>query len=117
LTQRLLKAAISGAPVPYKTEELQSFAAHCTQKENDVKKVERQLDKSAAALLLSTMIGKEFDAIVTGASDKGTWVRINNPHTEGRLMSGAQGLKVGDRAKVKLVRTDVENGFIDFAKI
>jgi exoribonuclease-2 len=63
------------------------------------------------------MIGSEFDAIVTGASDKGTWVRINNPHTEGRLMSGAQGLKVGDRAKVKLVRTDVENGFIDFAKI
>ena len=117
LTQRLLKAAISGAPVPYKTEELQSFAAHCTQKENDVKKVERQLDKSAAALLLSAMIGSEFDAIVTGASDKGTWVRINNPHTEGRLMSGAQGLKVGDRAKVKLVRTDVENGFIDFAKI
>jgi exoribonuclease-2 len=117
LTQRLLKAAGFGAPVPYKTGELQAFAARCTQKENDAKKVERQLDKSAAALLLSTMIGKEFYAIVTGASDKGTWVRINNPHAEGRLMSGAQGLKVGDHAEVKLVRTDVDNGFIDFLKI
>lgn len=117
LTQRLLKAAVSGGKVPYGTQELQAFAARCTLKENDAKKVERQLDKSAAALLLSTMAGSEFDAVVTGASDKGTWVRITSPHAEGRLMSGTQGLKVGDRTRVRLTRTDVENGFIDFEKV
>jgi exoribonuclease-2 len=117
LTQRLLKAAIAGAAVPYKTDELAAYALRCTQKEDDAKKVERQLDKSVAALLLSSMIGMEFDSIVTGASDKGTWVRIMTPHAEGRLMSGEAGLKVGDGARVKLIRTDVENGYIDFAKV
>jgi exoribonuclease-2 len=117
LTQRLLKAAMTGEEVPYTNEELTEFAARCTQKEDDAKKVERQLDKSVAALLLAPMEGREFDSIVTGASDKGTWVRIMEPHAEGRLLSGTAGLKVGDRARVKLVRTDVERGYIDFEKI
>ncbi len=117
LTQRLLKAAMTGEAVPYKNEELAAFAARCTQKEDDAKKVERQLDKSVAALLLAPMAGMEFDSIVTGASDKGTWVRITAPHAEGRLISGTTGFKVGDHARVKLVRTDVEKGFIDFERI
>jgi exoribonuclease II len=116
VTQRLLKAAISGAPAPYDNARLTDLAAHCTLKENDATKVERRMAKSAAALLLSRRIGETFDAIVTGASAKGTWVRIFHPPVEGRLERGAAGLDVGDRARVELVHTDVERGFIDFAR-
>ncbi len=114
ITQRLLKAAISGMPVPYSAQELEDLAKHCTEKENDAKKVERSLDKSAAALLLSGMIGREFDALVTGASDKGTYVRIFDPPVEGRLGPGLMGLEVGHKVMVILVSTNVERGFIDF---
>jgi ribonuclease R len=79
--------------------------------------VERQVRKSAAALLLESRIGDRFDAIVTGASDKGTWVRIVQPAAEGKVMHGYQGLDVGDRVRVELIDTDVERGFIDFAKV
>ena len=116
VTQRLLKAAMSGAPAPYDNARLTDLAAHCTLKENDATKVERRMAKSAAALLLSRRIGETFDAIVTGASAKGTWVRIFHPPVEGRLERGAAGLDVGDQARVKLVHTDVERGFIDFAR-
>jgi exoribonuclease-2 len=114
ITQRLLKAAIAGEPAPYSTAELEALAKHCTEKEDAAKKTERQLDKSAAALLLQSRIGETFEAIVTGASDKGTWVRIFAPPIEGRLMNGAKGLDVGHRLRVKLMHTDAEMGYIDF---
>jgi exoribonuclease-2 len=116
ITHRLLKAAISGAPVPYTTAELDELAKHCTQKENDAKKVERQLSKSAAALLLQSMIGNEFDAIITGASDKGTWARIFDPPVEGRMNGDMKGLDVGDKVRVKLKSVNADMGFIDFIK-
>lgn len=114
ITQRLLKTAIEGQAVPYTAAELESIARHCTEKENDAKKVERHLEKSAAALLLSSMIGHEFDALVTGASDKGTYVRILQPPVEGRLAGGYIGMDVGQKVRVILSSTDVERGFIDF---
>jgi VacB/RNase II family 3'-5' exoribonuclease len=116
ITQRLLKAAMAGAPLPYAIPELTELAKHCTEREDDATKVERQVRKSAAALLLSGRIGESFDAIVTGASEKGTWVRLFNPPIEGRLERGFQGFDVGDRVRVKLIHTDVERGFIDFAR-
>ncbi len=117
ITQRLVKAALIDAPTPYKPEELKYLADHCTEKEDDAEKVERHLRKSAAALLLESRIGQRFDAIVTGASNKGTWVRLLEPPVEGRMGTGANGLDVGDRVRVELVRTDVERGYIDFAKV
>ncbi len=116
ITQRLLKAAMAGQPVPYSNDELTGLAQHCTQKEDDANKVERLVRKSAAALLLESSIGRRFDGIVTGASEKGTWVRIFHPPVEGKLMRGFQGLDVGDRVRVELIGTDVERGFIDFAR-
>ncbi|MDH3503666.1 MAG: RNB domain-containing ribonuclease [Nitrospirota bacterium] len=116
ITQRLIKAALSGDPVPYREGELTSLAAHCTAKETDAEKVERRLQKSAAALLLESKIGQRFDALVTGASNKGTWVRLLSLPVEGRLVSGFDGLDVGDRVQVDLIGTNVERGFIDFAK-
>jgi exoribonuclease-2 len=116
ITQRLLKAALVGAPPPYTIPELEGLAKHCTTREDDATKIERRLRKSAAALLLSDRIGEQFDAIVTGASQKGTWVRLSRPPVEGKLERGFAGLDVGDRVRVKLIHTDVERGFIDFAR-
>jgi exoribonuclease-2 len=116
ITQRLLKAALSGTALPYPVAELTELAAHCTRKEDDATKVERRVAKSAAALLLSDRIGEAFDAIVTGASPKGTWVRLFHPLVEGRVERGAAGLDVGDQTRVKLIHTDVERGFVDFAR-
>jgi VacB/RNase II family 3'-5' exoribonuclease len=116
ITQRLLKAAMAGAPQPYTNQELEELAQHCTQQEDAATKVERRVRKSAAALLLSGKIGEHFDGIVTGASEKGTWVRIFKPPAEGRVERGFKGLDVGDRVRVKLVNTDVERGFIDFVR-
>jgi len=114
ITHRLLKAALAGLPPPYANEELAALASHCTVQEDGAAKVERQVRKSAAALLLAPRTGERFDAIVTGASPKGTWVRISHPAVEGKVVSGFQGLDVGDRVRVELTRTDVERGFIDF---
>ncbi len=116
ITQRLIKAALTSASTPYQPEELKYLADHCTERENDAEKVERQLRKSAAALLLQLRIGQRFDSIVTGASDRGTWVRLLDPPVEGRLVTGERGLDVGDKVWVELVSTDVERGFIDFAR-
>ena len=116
ITHRLLKAAMAGRSTPYRNEELGTLAKHCTEQENAVKKVERQVVKSAAAMLLEPRIGDKFDAVVTGAADKGTWVRIMNPPVEGRLISGYEGADVGLRLQVQLVHTDVERGFIDFKR-
>jgi exoribonuclease R len=116
ITQRLVKAAIAGSPAPYDLQALAALATHCTAREDDATKVERLVRKSAAALLLSSRVGERFDAIVTGASPKGTWARILKPPAEGRIEHGFQGLDVGDRVRLKLIRTDVERGFIDFAR-
>ena len=117
LTQRLLKAALAGAGTPYSMEELRTLAAHCTNQENAADKVERQVQKSAAALLLSNRVGETFSGIVTGASDKGTWVRVMTPPVEGRVIRNDAGLDVGDRVRVQLVGSNVERGFIDFARV
>ena len=116
LTQRLLKAALNGRPVPYKNDELVALALHCTEQEDAAKKVERQLVKSAAAMLLSMRIGEKFDATVTGASSKGTFVRLAHPPVEGKLVQGCDGCKVGDRLRVQLLYTDVERGYIDLER-
>jgi len=117
ITQRLLKAAVAGSSQPYGNDELESLAKHCTEAEDAAKKVERQVTKSAAAILLESRIGEQFDAIVTGASDKGTWVRLFHPPIEGRLESGFEGMDVGHELRVQLVRTNVERGYIDFKRV
>lgn len=116
LTQRLLKAALEDRPVPYHKDELDILAVHCTEAEDAANKVERQVGKSAAALLLESRIGEQFDSIVTGASEKGTWVRLLNVPVEGKLVHGFEGVDVGDRVRVQLISVDVEKGFIDFKK-
>ena len=117
ITQRLLKAALAGTAMPYGNDELRALAQHCTDAEDAAKKVERQVQKSAAAMLLEPRIGERFDAIVTGAADKGTWVRLFAIPIEGRVVSGYQGLDVGNRVRVQLVHTDVERGHIDFKRV
>ena len=117
VTQRLLKAAAAGQILPYGSDELAALAKHCTEAEDAAKKVERQVTKSAAAILLESRIGEQFDAIVTGAAEKGTWVRLLHPPIEGRLESGFKGMDVGHRLRVQLVRTDVERGYIDFKRV
>jgi len=114
--QRMLKAALAGTALPYSESDLQALAAHCTDQEGNAAKVERQVSKSAAAQLLAPRIGQRFEAIVTGASDKGTWVRTLQPPAEGRVIRGFEGLDVGDRLHVQLIHTDVARGFIDFAR-
>ena len=115
LTQRLVKAALADSPPPYTAGELAALATHCTAAEDAAAKVERQVRKSAAALLLRPRVGETFEALVTGASAKGTWVRLLRPPVEGRIVRGWAGLDVGDRVTVKLEHTDVERGFIDFS--
>jgi exoribonuclease-2 len=117
ITQRLLKAALSGVPSPYSSDELNDLAGHCTDQEDNATKVERQVRKSAAALLLQSRVHDRFDGIVTGASAKGIWVRIDNPAAEGRVMRGFKGFDVGDHVTVELIDADVERGFIDFAGV
>ena len=117
ITQRILKAALRGTSLSYRQDELAELARHCTEKEDDANKVERFVAKSAAAMLLASRIGDPFDAICTGAADKGTWVRIFHPPIEGRLLYGYEGVEVGNRLKVQLVHTNVDKGYIDFKKI
>ncbi len=117
LTQRLLKAALAGERTPYSMEELNVLASHCTQAEDAANKVERQVEKSAAALLLESRIGEQFDSIVTGASGKGTWVRLLAIPVEGKLVQGFDGMDVGNRLRVQLISVSVQQGFIDFKKV
>ena len=117
VTQRLLKAAVARKPSPYPLAALSPLADHCTRQEDAANKVERLTKKAAAALWLSDKIGQQFDAVVTGAGPKGTWVRLAGMPVEGRLDAGAEGLDVGDRVRVRLVRTDPPRGFIDFARV
>ena len=117
ITQRLLKAAIGGSALPYTNDVLESLAKHCTEEEDAANKVERQVGKSAAALLLESRIGEQFDAIVTGASAKGTWARLLTIPVEGRVVHGFEGLDVGNRIRVQLISVDVDRGYIDFRKV
>jgi VacB/RNase II family 3'-5' exoribonuclease len=117
LTQRLLSATLARTPMPYDHHELVALAAHCTEQEDNAKKVERAVRKSAAALMLERRIGSTFDSVVTGASQKGTWVRIWHPAVEGKLDVGEERYEVGERVRVRLVHTDVERGFIDFKAV
>jgi exoribonuclease-2 len=116
LIQRLMKAAILGKKSPYSGEELAWLAEHCTKQEDAADKVERQVRKSASALIVSRRVGEQFDGIVTGASPKGTWARVFNPPVEGKVVRGYEGLDVGDRVRVKLVDVNVVRGYIDFVR-
>jgi exoribonuclease-2 len=114
ITERLLKALLADAPAPYSTAELGALANHCTQQEDNAKKVERQVRKSEAALVLESRIGERFDGIITGSSGKGIWVRIFSPPAEGKLVGSASSLKLGQRLRVRLTAANVARGFIDF---
>jgi exoribonuclease-2 len=116
ITQRLLKAALAATPPAYSLADLDTLAAHCTLQEGNAKKVERLVQKAAAAFLLAPKIGQQFDGIVTGSSDKGVWVRISQPIAEGKVIKGAEGMQVGDKVRVQLLHTDPARGFIDFAR-
>jgi exoribonuclease-2 len=116
VTQRLLKAAIVGEAPPYSAEQLTAIAQHCTLQEDNASKVERQVLKAAGAWLLHGRIGEVFDALVTGAAAKGTFVRISSPMLEGRVVRGFEGLDVGDTARVRLLAVDAEKSFIDFER-
>ena len=115
ITQRLIKAALTGAKPPYSKSELIELAYHCTAQEDAAQKVERQVRKSEAALLLHSRIGQRFNALITGINPNGTWVRIFSPPAEGRLVGNLPELKVGQTLQVKLMSTSVERGFIDFS--
>ncbi|MGI6368914.1 MAG: RNB domain-containing ribonuclease [Anaerolineae bacterium] len=117
ITQRLLKAALAGRRPPYSDAELEALAEHCTEQEDQASKVERQTYKSAAALLLRERVGETFAAIVTGAADKGSWVRLLDLPVEGKLVRGTRGVDVGDRIHVELLAVDVQRGFIDFGQV
>ncbi|HLX84248.1 MAG TPA: RNB domain-containing ribonuclease [Terriglobales bacterium] len=116
VTQRLVKAMLDGKPNPYSDQELSAIAANCTEKENAAQKVERDMSKRLAAVAMQNRIGAIFDAIVTGVTPHGTFVRALQPHVEGLLAQGYKGVDVGDKFRVRLIRTDVQHGFIDFAR-
>jgi len=116
VTQRLIKAKLAGQTNPYSDDELTAIGSICTQKEDSARKVERDMSKRLAAVAMQSRIGQVFDAIITGVTDHGTFIRILQPHVEGLLAQGAQGLDVGDTVRAKLIRTDPSKGYIDFAR-
>jgi exoribonuclease-2 len=115
VTQRLMKAWLAKAPQPYSEDDLNAIAVHCTLMEDNARKVEREMQKRIAAVVLAKRIGQSFPAIVTGVNKYGTFVRTLDPHVDGMVVSGGKGLDVGDKVTVKLVSTDPQRGFIDFA--
>ncbi len=117
IIQRLIKSVLDHAELPYTLDELNVHAVWLTSREKGSKKVERFMRKAAAAVLLMNRIGESFEAFVTGASDKGTYVRLLTLPAEGRVVSGERGLFVGDKIQVRLIKTDPENGFIDFERV
>ena len=117
VTQRLVKAAIAGAPAPYGDDELATIAAHCTERENAANRVERIARKAAGAILLEHHIGTVYDAIVTGVNKDGTYVRLMSPPVEGRVVRGEHGMDVGERVRVRLVATNPDRGYVDFQGI
>jgi VacB/RNase II family 3'-5' exoribonuclease len=117
VTQRLVKATLAKQSNPYSDNELTAIAANCTAKGDAARKVEREMAKRMAAVALQHRIGAVFDAVVTGVTPKGTFVRVLQPRVDGLLAQGQQGVDVGDHFRVKLIRTDVQHGFIDFARV
>jgi len=117
VTQRLVKAALASHPSPYGLGELEQIATQCTKQEDAANKVERQVRKSAAAMVVQSRVGDIFDAIVTGASNKGTFVRVKTPPIEGKLLGSHSGLDVGDRLRVRLSGVNIDRGFIDFRSV
>ena len=115
VTQRLMKAWLAKAPQPYSEGDLNAIAVHCTLMEDNARKVEREMEKRIAAVVLHPRIGQSFPAIVTGVNNYGVFVRTLNPHADGMVVSGGKGLDVGDKVTAKLVSTDPQRGFIDFA--
>jgi exoribonuclease-2 len=114
VTQRLVKAVLAGGAQPYTDDALAEIAAHCTEREDAARAVERTVRKVAAALLLSTRVGETFDAIITGAARKGTFVRLLDPPAEGRVVRGDAGMDVGEQVRVRLLSVDPEKGYVDF---
>ena len=115
VTQRLLKAWLSHSTAPYSEDQLNAIAQRCTEMEDAARKVERDMQKRIAAVVLHPHIGQSYQAIVTGVNNYGIFVRTLDPHVEGKLVQGGKGLDVGDRVTVKLISTDPQRGFIDFA--
>ena len=116
VTQRLIKAVLANQPAPYSDGELSAIALNCTLKEDAARKIEREMSKRIAAVAMSNRVGETFDAIVTGVTSHGTFVRVLKPAVEGLLAQGQQGADVGDKLRVKLIRTDIQRGYIDFAR-
>ena len=116
VTQRLVKAMLAGQKNPYTDDELTVVAANCTQKGDAARKVERDMSKRLAAIAVQKRIGEVFDAIVTGVTPGGTFVRAAQPHIDGMLVQGEQGLDIGDRLRAKLVSADAQKGYIDFVR-
>jgi len=114
VTQRLVKALVASKPNPYSDSELSDIARNCTEKEDAARKVEREMSKRVSAVAMSQRLGETFDAMVTGVTPHGTFVRVMKPHVEGLLAQGHQGLDVGEKVRVRLTRTDVQRGYIDF---
>jgi VacB/RNase II family 3'-5' exoribonuclease len=117
ITQRLLKATLSSSPMPYTQHELERLAEHCEERQSAARKVERFMRKVIAAEMLNEKIGEVFEAIVTGITNKGTFVRLLSPPAEGKVVRGESGLDVGDKIRVRLLATEPEKGFIDFAHL
>ncbi|MDB4905362.1 MAG: ribonuclease [Gemmatimonadetes bacterium] len=117
VTQRLVKAALAGEPAPYDDAALEAIAAHCTEREDAARKVERSTRKTAAASLLHDRVGQRFEGIVTGVTKGGTFARLLSPPAEGRVLRGESGLDVGDHVTLELLGTSVEKGFIDLANV
>ena len=115
VTQRLMKALLAHAPQPYSEDDLNTIATHCTLMEDNARKVERDMQKRIAAVVLRPRIGQSFPAIVTGVNKYGTFVRTLDPHVDGMVVQGGKGLDVGDKVTAKLISTDPQRGFIDFA--
>ena len=116
VTQRLIKSLLDQKPSPYSDDDLAGIAANCTEKEDAARKVEREMSKRLSAVAMSHRVGETFDAIVTGVTPKGTFIRVMTPHIEGLLAQGGQGLHVGDKIRAKLTRTDAQRGYIDFVR-
>jgi exoribonuclease R len=116
VTQRLIKAKLAGQTNPYSDDELTAIASNCTKMEDAARKVERDMAKRLAAIAMQSRIGEVFDAIVTGVTDHGTFIRVLQPRVEGLLAQGSQGLDVGDKLRARLIRTDPRKGFVDFAR-
>ncbi len=117
VTQRVLHAMMTNAPAPYSDEELVAIAQHCNDADKALRKIERTMQKRVAAVAMASRIGQVFPGVVTGASDKGVYVRVIRPPFEGRVVTGGDGLDVGDKVNVKLIHTDPARAFIDFAKV